>query len=195
MSRRFVPSYRATVIFLGVLLSLGCIATPVARVARSSPKPNIDLPERNLALGLTLDEQVKDAFKVPRRSGIPETEVTAWRTTLERGFHNGLGTFFRTKEEKSELTLQLVEVDLEFVPSAVNGYGQAAAAEAHVRYKARLLDAVGNVVRRSSGTVTSKRSTGDHNEFTLVALSAVETMYERIASDLFSDSATADVLK
>ena len=75
------------------------------------------------------------------------------------------------------------------------GYGQAAAAEAHVRYKARLVDSAGNVVRRSSGTVPSKRSTGDHNEYTLVAKSAVETMYERIASELFSDSATADVLK
>ena len=195
MSRRFVPSYRATMTFLGVLLSLGCVAAPVARIARSSPKPNIDLPERNLALGLTLDEGVKDAFKVPPRSGIPETEVTAWRATLEKGFQNGLGKAFRTQEPKSELTLQIVEAELEFVPSAVNGYGQAAAAEAHLRYKARLVDAAGNVVRRSSGTVTSKRSTGVTTEFTLVARSAVETMYERIASELFNDSATADVLK
>lgn len=195
MVRRLVPSYRATVIFLGVLLSLGCISAPVARIVRSSPKPNIDLPERNLALGLTLDEQVKDAFKVPPRSGVPETDVTAWRATLEKGFHNGLGKAFRTQEEKSELTLQLVEAELEFVPAAVNGYGQTVSAEAHVRYKARLMDAGGNVVRRSSGTVTSKRATSDHNEFTLVAKSAVETLYERIASELFSDSATADVLK
>lgn len=195
MFRRLVPSYRATMTFLGVLLSLGCITAPVAHIAKSNPKPNIDLPERNLALSLVLDEEVKDAFKVPPRSGIPETDVTAWRATLEKGFHNGLGSAFRTKEQKAELTLQLVEVQLEFVPSAVNGYGQAAAAEAHVRYKARLVDAAGNVVRRSSGTVPSKRSTGHHTEFTLVAKSAVETMYERIASELFSDSATADVLK
>jgi hypothetical protein len=195
MFRRFVPSYRATFIFLGVLLSLGCVSAPVAHIAKSSPKPNIDLPERNLALGLALDEQVKDAFKVAPRSGLPETEVTAWRTTLEKGFHNGLGTAFHTKEPKAELTLQLVEAELEFVPSAVDAYGRAAAAEAHIRYKARLLDASGNVLRRSSGTVPSKRSTGDHNEYTLVAKSAVETMYERISSELFSDSATADVLK
>lgn len=195
MSRRLVPSYRATMTFLGVLLSLGCITAPVIQVAKSSPKPNIDLPERNLSLGLTLDEQVKDTFKMPPASGIPETEVTQWRATLEKGFHNGLGTAFRTKEEKSQLMLQLVEATLEFVPSAVNGYGQAAATEAHIRYKARLVDAGGNVVRRSTGTVASKRSTGDRDEFTLVAKSAVETMYERIASDLFSDSATADVVK
>lgn len=170
-----------------LLLASGCTLS----VAQGNPRPNIDLPESKAGLKLVMDESVRNTFEVPGRGGINKGEVEQWRETLARGFQNGFGTAFQTNADPSELTLQLSEVELEFAPTAVASHGGAVAAEAQIRYKARLVDAQGNVVRRSNGTVASKRSTGRADEVTLIAESAVESMYEKIAMDLFGDGASA----
>ncbi|WP_164017803.1 LPS assembly lipoprotein LptE [Pyxidicoccus trucidator] len=176
----------AAVSLTAVLFATGCTLS----VAAGDPRPNIDLPESQASLALELDPSVRDVFQVPARSGVVPTNVEAWRTTLDRGFKNGFRSAFRTDGGK-ELVLQIVEAELELAPTAVNEVGGAAAAEAQVRYKARLVDAQGNVLRRSTGTVASKRSTSQPGEITLIAESAVESMYEKIAEDLFNNRGTA----
>lgn len=181
-------SWSLTVVSLtAVLLATGCTLS----VAAGDPRPNVDLPESQASLALEMDPSVRDVFQVPGRSGINATNVEAWRTTLERGFKNGFRSAFKTDGGK-DLVLQIVEAELELAPTAVTSSGGAVAAEAQVRYKARLVDAQGNVVRRSTGTVTSKRSTSRGAEISLIAESAVETMYEKIAQDIFSNATASD---
>jgi hypothetical protein len=184
---RFSSASRLAVALVGLLLASGC----TLKVAQGNPRPNIDLPETKAGMKLVMDDTVQDSFEVPSRGGINKGEVEQWRETLKRGFQNGFGGAFKTDAESPELTLQLMEVALEFAPTAVTQNGAAAAAEAQIRYKARLVDAQGNVVRRSTGTVASKRSITRADEVTLISESAVESMYEKIAEDFFSTGATA----
>ncbi|MCY1017397.1 hypothetical protein [Pyxidicoccus sp. MSG2] len=173
-----------------VLLATGCTFS----VAAGDPRPNIDLPESQASLALEMDPSVRDVFHVPSRSGVAPTNVEAWRTTLERGFKNGFRSAFKTDGGK-DLVLHIVEAELELVPAEVQDNGGVVSTEAQVRYKARLVDAQGNVVRRSTGTVSSKRSTSRPKETTLIAESAVETMYEKIAQDIFSNATASDLVK
>ena len=83
--------------------------------------------------------------------------------------------------------VQIVEASVELAPAAVSVYG-VVAATVHVRYKARLLDAQGNVLKRSARTVTSKRATNDRNGMTELAADAVASMYETMAADFFGES-------
>ncbi len=165
-----------------VLLSTGCALS----VKAGNPRPNVDLPESQASLALDLDPAIRDAFKAPSGDSLPPSDVQAWRTTLERGFQNSFRSVFKA-EGGSALVLKIVEADLMLAATAVDD-GGVAAAEAQVRYKARLVDAQGNVVRRSVGTVVSKRSATSRAGVTPVVESAVESMYEKIAQDLFSEA-------
>lgn len=167
------------------LLSTGC----AVGIHAGNPRPNVDVPESASSLALELDPAVRDTFQTSGDSGIP-LDVQAWRTTLERGFTNSFGSAVKTDGEKA-LVLQLVEADLVLVPSVLPSITGTVAAGAEVRYKARLVDAQGNVVRRSVGTVASRRSTTNHSEVMRVVDSAVEGMYEKIAEDLFYTQAMA----
>lgn len=178
---------RLAVALTGLLLASGC----TMKIAQGNPRPNIDLPESKAGMKLVMDDAIQNNFEVPSRGGINKGEVEQWRETLQRGFQNGFASAFKTDTDSPELTLQLLEVSLEFAPTAVTAKGGTAAAEAQIRYKARLVDAQGNVVRRSTGTVASKRSVTRADEVTLISESAVESMYERIAHDFFSAGATA----
>lgn len=60
--------------------------------------------------------------------------------------------------------------------------------EAQIRYKARLLDGQGQVLRRSAGTVSSKKSITENRAATTAATDAVESLYEKISHDFFSDA-------
>jgi hypothetical protein len=57
---------------------------------------------------------------------------------------------------------------------------------AQVRFKARLFDRSGTLLGRCAGTAAAKRATGGPEGLTYVTDSAVESMYERIAHDLFA---------
>jgi hypothetical protein len=154
------------------------------------PRPNVDLPPSKQSLRLDFGPEVLDAFKAPSRGGVRETEVTEWRTTLARGFQ---GAFDASAPlvwggGPADRVLQIVEASLELAPAAVSVYG-VVAVTAHVRYKARLLDAQGNVLRRSTRTVSSKRATTDPHGTTTVAADAVASMFEAMAQDLFGEPA------
>jgi hypothetical protein len=169
-----------------VLLATGC----APHVNVGNPRPNVDLPRSETSLALELDAAIPDTFKATSGgSSAPSTPVKEWRTTLERGFQNSFGPAFKTDGGK-DLVLHLVEVVLEVAPTTeVDAAGSAVGSEAQIRYKARLVDAQGNVVRRSVGTVSSKRPVARSVDATRVAESAVESMYEKIAEDLFYNQA------
>ena len=61
---------------------------------------------------------------------------------------------------------------------------------AQVRFKATVTQ--GGVKRRVAGTAVSKKSIANINDVTAGTESAVESMYEAIARELFSDTARGD---
>ncbi|MFL5347720.1 MAG: hypothetical protein ACJ8AT_23270 [Hyalangium sp.] len=177
---------RVAIALVTWMLAQGCTLA----VEQSQPRPNIDLPEKNASLALVMDKGVEDQYEADLDGKHP-VNVTGWRETLQNGFHSGFSSAFKTNADRAELTLQLNEAVLSFAPTSLGRHGGIQAAEAQVRYKARLLDAQGRVLRRSTGTVSSKKSATDKEGLTTVASSAVESMYEKIAQDFFSEAPAA----
>jgi hypothetical protein len=105
--------------------------------------------------------------------------VRQWRATLLRGFRAAYDKTFTIDDDHFDFLLQLVEARLEFGHTAMG-------LTAIVRYKARLVDAhTHQVVARFTGDATSK--TGGHtDQATMLAGSAVESMYEAIGKAFFS---------
>ena len=113
--------------------------------------------------------------------------MQGWRTTLERGFRSAFADAFDLSDPAAELTLVIAEAEPSFSGTSYNTHGRVTSAEAQVRYKARLVDRQGTVLRRSVATVASKKSASATEEVTSVVAGAVETMYERIARDVFDE--------
>lgn len=178
MSVQFVSGFRVMVALAALLLVSGC----TVYVKRGAPRPNIDLAERQATLGLVLESAVRDHFVVSNEAA-HDLDVDQWRGTLEDGFRVGFGSAFRLDATPADLKLQVLEAELTFaVTDAVMSVVQA-----QIRYKARLVDAQGQVLKRSSGTVTSKRSAGIYREATVLAANAVESLYEQISADFFNE--------
>jgi hypothetical protein len=159
----------------GSLALAGCIAT----VSASAPKPQIVLPAGR-ALTLRIAPEVPNdapAYLLPdRRFRI--ANVYEWRNTLAAGFENG----FHARRATGQ-TLLLQAAQLQFVPAGMR-------AQALIRFKASLLDASGAVIKTSEGVVTARTlaTPGPNKIYMGVQGStdtAVEAMYEAIASDLF----------
>ncbi len=109
---------------------------------------------------------------------------------MENGFNNAFDEFNIAKSKKdARLTVYIKKADPvhEVTKAAVNQYGDmiSAAVIVQITYQARLLDRNGNVLRRSSNTVTSKRASMRANEIPSLVGSAIESMYEVIAKDFF----------
>src|SRR5438128_4895650 len=121
-----------------------------------------------------------------RSRAMPAIPVQGWRTTLDRGFRGAFSGAFTLAEETADLTLIIAEAELRFAPTSFARDGRPISAEAQVRYKARLVDRAGAVLRRSAGTMGSKRSASSPDQATPIAAEAVESMYERIAGELFA---------
>lgn len=170
---------------VGLLLLGGCVMA----VGQTSPRPNVFVDGGGRTLALSIWNTVRDEYKVPSQSGLAPIDVKAWRTTLTAGFRNGFGGGFEIADSRheSDLTIELIEARLEVVPTAWNAEGDPVAVAAQVRFKAQLLDASGQVLRRSARTVASKIPATDATEVSHAAGSAVEAMYEQIATDLFPD--------
>ena len=113
--------------------------------------------------------------------------MQGWRTTLERGFRGAFASAFSLSDQPADLTLVVAEAELRFAPTSFARNGRPISAEAQVRYKARLVDRQGAVLRRSAGTLASKRSASSPDDATPVAAEAVESMYERLAGELFAE--------
>ena len=178
-----------------IALALFALAVPAAGCSMSvpllNPKPNIDLDKSSQSMRLDLGTQVSDAFEIPPQNGIRDVKVEHWHQTLVNGFVNGYGDAFAlTTQSGAGLSLEITEAQPELTPAAVSGYYGVVAAQAQVRYKARVLQAKG-VVCRSNGTVISKTAVNDPSQVKDAVRSAVESMYEVIAKECFEGHGTA----
>ena len=173
-----------TTLLLAVLLSISACMTP--RVTEGNPRPNVDLPKSQLSLRLLLEPGILDAYATPASMSMPAIPVQGWRATLENGFRGAFSKAYVLAAGAADLTLVIAEAELRFAATTYASNGRPISAEAQVRYQARLVDRAGAVLRRSSGTMASKRSAGAPDEATPVAAEAVESMYERIAGELFA---------
>lgn len=181
---------RGVVAVVALLFLGGCSVT----VGRSASRPNIDLAKQQSSLGLVLEPEVKDQFSVVINS--PETvHVNEWRGTLEDGFRAGFAAAFQMGSDATDLRIQLAEAELTYAPTAVGRNGATAAVEAQIRFKARLVDAQGQVLKRSNGTVSSKRSATSGPQVSGVTASAVESLYEQISRDFFTEAPAAPVVR
>jgi hypothetical protein len=173
---------RNLLLFAAALTAAAC-ATP--KVEAGNPRPNVDLPRSARTLRLQLEPEVRDAFST-ELSGVA-IPVSGWRSTLETGFRNAFSGAFTLSAKPADLTVLVAEAELSFNATSFARNGRPISAEAQVRYKARLLDPQGGVVRRSAATVASKKSASAPDEATPVAAGAVESMYENIARELFEE--------
>ncbi len=171
----------ATLALLACALFSGCALS----IVTSNPRPNVDLGQQKQSLAFKMEPGVLDAFQVPSKNGVAGADVTGWHLTLENAFKNGFAEAFAKGGADSDLTLVIVEAEPTFAPTAVTANGQVVSVSAQLRYKARLLDKAGQVVRRSTATVASKKSVTSRNEASDSVAGAVESMYERLAVDLF----------
>ncbi|NTX07446.1 hypothetical protein [Myxococcus sp. CA040A] len=178
MSACSVSGFRIVVALAALLFVSGC----TVYVKRGAPRPNIDLAEQQATLGLVLESAVRDHFVVSNEAA-SKLDVDQWRGTLEDGFRVGFGSAFRLDATPADLKLQVLEAELSFAVTDAS----VAAVQAQIRYKARLVDAQGQVLKRSSGTVMSKRSAGLHRAATVLAANAVESLYEQISADFFTE--------
>src|SRR6185436_8727519 len=116
-------------------------------VDAGQPRPIIDLSPRHAAR-LHLDmRHISDELALD--SALGEVRVHGWRGTLAFGYLNGLRASFPPTQGVPVLTVELLEAAPVFVAS-----GEGLAVE--VRFRARLLDSAGNVLRKSSGVVAAK---------------------------------------
>jgi hypothetical protein len=165
-------------------LTAGC----TLRAGLTFPHPNVELERSPRHLALKLDGAIRDQFEASFGSGPGPVNVESWRETLANGFRHGLAPFFAAAPgANGGMTLELIETQLSYVPAAVTSAGGVVAVHAQLRYRARLLDAHGQVLQRLAGTALSKEPVTQGNHLTRAAGSAVEGLYENIASAFFSD--------
>ncbi|MFY0526561.1 hypothetical protein ACN28I_26605 [Archangium gephyra] len=160
-----------------VLLCTGCTVT----VAQLNPSPNLDMAPTSQSLSLKLEDSVRDSLAVDIGPG--RLEVNEWRHSLERGFTNAFTNSYALGNGTTELTLQLLEAGPDLLLGSAGGENSKAIGQ--IRYKARLLDAQGNIVKRLTGTAIGRKEALNRDGIPLALQSAVETMYEEIAVGFF----------
>lgn len=170
-----------------MLLALGCLAPVLSGcteiITQGDPRPNIALQQQMKTLKLSIGSTVPDSFMIPGSN----FAVQGWHGTLRKGFRNGfMGAYALVQGDGGVdqlLTLDLAEL------------GTAACVETNlvacvlVRYQATLTDSAG-ATRRTAGSAESRyRSRDGSSQPVDIARanvdSAIETMYERIAKELF----------
>lgn len=163
-----------------LLLCSGCTVT----VAQLNPSPNLDLAPTSQNLSLQMDPSVLESVVVPYDTA--KMEVNDWRYSLEKGFTNAFKNSYALGKGPSGLTLQLVEANPDLVFGSAGGDNSKVTGQ--IRYKARLLDAQGNILKRLTGTAIGHKDALTLRMLPLALQSAVETMYEEIAANFFGAS-------
>lgn len=170
-----------------VSMASGCALS----VQAVNPRPNIDLPSSGKKVALQLSNSIQENFEIPSANGIMGAKFVGYRTSLQNGFAAGFEGMVGDGGNH-ELTLALLEAEPSFTTTAVAvnqyGAGAAAAAAAQIRYKARLIDASGNVIARSNGLVRAKNSFTNRWQAQDSVQQAMETLFEKLAADFFTKS-------
>lgn len=172
---------------LGVFLILACTACfkSTLRVPAVEARPNVNLAKHDERLSLRIGPKVQDAYTLPRDNGIGPTQVSEWKASLRTGFKNAFSDSFVIADmEDGSSVLEIQEAELEIVPAAVAANGYVAAGRAQIRFKAQLRRGGKSVPL--SGMAESKKAVTRMDGAPSAAKSAIETMYEGIADQLFN---------
>ncbi len=172
-----------TVCMFGFLMS--CSTT--LQISDIDPMPNIDLDKKNKSIALVLGEGIKDKFATVSASGGKGWTIDGWKDSLKIGFDNSYKEYFRVLPEKTiaDFVLLIRRADFEWASFAVAANGISVAAHVQVTYQARLLSNDGNTIKKSSGTVSAKKSISSRRQLKGNIQSAIESMYEKITADCF----------
>jgi hypothetical protein len=179
---------------LGCALGLiGCVTPAMqedaARVQVLEPRPLVDLPDSTKGMKLEIDASVGDRFTIAERDGITAVPVEGWHSSLQNGFTNGPGRFFKgNAAEADALKLTILNAELDYVPTAVFTRGVnvvgAAAVQARLRYVARLVDSKGDVLARDQGEVFSTSQWTGPGGSSTTASEAIAAMYQNISRQI-----------
>ena len=182
MAFSFRKNVVATLVILAGLAVLpGCSIL----IGPGNPRPNIVVASQKKSLRVVISDSIPNDFDPQTPPHLRNMHVQGWHQTLEKGFSNGFGDSMRVVDSgTSDWTLKIDNAELEYVSAAVNGYGNVVALTAQIRFKASL-QRDGEELRLA-GTVESKKATSQGAEIPALAYSAIETMYEKIAADLFN---------
>ncbi len=177
-----------------VILGAAPCVTPAqqmeaARVRMVDPRPLVDLSDSQEGMKLEIDQAIRDEFVIPEQNGITPVPVERWHASLQNGFKNGPGRFFKGDPEGSSAwKLVIVSADLDYVPTAMYARGQqlvgAAAVQARLRYMARIVGPGGKVVARDQGEVFSANQWTQAGGSATTASEAIAAMYQNIAKHL-----------
>ena len=164
-----------------MLFGVGC---GTLSVGAGAPRPNVMVAVDKQPSTLVLDPGILDASEIPPIGAIPTVEVRDWRQSLTAGYQSAFPA-----GAPAGVTLVLLKAELSFAPASA-GRHEVTTMQAMVRFQARLLDAAGNELGTLAGTALAPGATASFNERDLSAnaATAVEALYERLATDLLSRS-------
>jgi len=175
---------RSLLVILSVILFLqGCSL----KVMQMDPKPNISINESDKSIALVLNDRIEDMYVIPENRGIKKADVEGWRNSLRAGFENAFGDYYEVKKDENEADLILIlkRAEIEFSPTSVSTNVGVTSLETHLTFNAQLKGGDGKTVGRLAKTANSKGSITDPDHVTDNVESAIESMYELIAEDMF----------
>lgn len=178
---------------LTALLLSGCaMDSSFIEVPVMSPRPNTPFTTvARQSLALIVDPSIVDAQRLADDADAPRayaTALTGWRRTLINGYTNGLGVYFSPVPagKPADLALDIVRADVSWTPR-----GERLAVQ--IAYKAQLIDAAGKAVAVTAGTAYSKVAwTRQDGSEAACVNSAVETLYEQLATELVRPNVPAN---
>ena len=171
------------------------------KVTELNPKPNIAINNHKEKIFLLIDENnIQDDFVAPAQNGTPKTKISKWHTSLIKGFNNGFGEFFTIVDDPSQadFILKLSKMDMEWMAASyktvVSGGGglsnQSSTSpnsfRAQITFKAQLINNHdGEIMKQCAATAVAKKVATRSKEVNPATASALESVYEIIAKDLF----------
>ena len=157
------------------------------KVIQMDPTPNININESDKSIALVLNERIKEKFEISENRGIKKAEVEGWRKSLRAGFNNAFSDYYSINEDanNADLVLILKRADIEFSPTSVATNVGVTSLETHITFNSQLKNNKGKVIERLAKTANSKGSITDPSHVTDNVETAVESMYELIAEDMF----------
>lgn len=184
-------------LFVGMIgltaLGSGCLTAAMqadaARVRTVQPRPLVDLPERDFEMEFEADPSVPDTFVVPEQNGVTSVPVEGWRASLENGFRNGPGRFFKAGSPPA-WRFVVLSAELDYVPTAMFARGTqitgAATVQARLRYIARVVGPDGQVKGRDQGEVFSTSHWTEAGGSSTTAAEAIAAMYQNASKQIIA---------
>lgn len=177
------------IVLVGSAPSCAGMQIEAARVRVLDPRPMVDLPDSQQGMRIEIDGAVRDQFLVPEQNGITPVPVEGWHASLQNGFKNGPGRFYKGDSTDAKAwKLVILSADLDYVPTAMFARGVsvvgAAAVVARVRYMARVVAPDGKVAVRDQGEVLSTNQWTQAGGSSTTAAEAIAAMYQSISKQL-----------